>query len=115
MDAIGPRMKMNPPVRLRVGGPWRGAAGGARAMARVDMVASDHAPHTAAEKLGGDIWSAHAGAVGVETSVAVLLTRAVAAGRLVAGAVRGGDLGRAGARLGLARQGPAGRSARTRT
>ena len=46
------------------------------------MVASDHAPHTAAEKLGGDIWSAHAGAVGVETSVAVMLTRAVATGRL---------------------------------
>jgi len=49
---------------------------------RVDMVASDHAPHTSAEKLGGDIWSAHAGAVGVETSMSVMLTLAVATGRL---------------------------------
>ncbi len=81
MAAVGPRMKMNPPVRLRRDGHaealLRGLADG-----RVDMVASDHAPHTAAEKLEGDIWLAHAGAAGVETSVAVLLTRAVAAGRL---------------------------------
>ena len=81
MDVIGPRMKMNPPVRSR-------AAGHAAALlealsdGRVDMVASDHAPHTAAEKLGGDIWSAHAGAIGVETSVPVVLSRAVATGRL---------------------------------
>ncbi len=76
MDRIGPRMKMNPPVRLRSGGHGeallRGLADG-----RVEMVASDHAPHTVVDKLGGDIWSAHAGAVGVETSPAVLLSRAV--------------------------------------
>ena len=81
MATIGPRMKMNPPVRPRSNGHGeallRGLADG-----RVDMVASDHAPHTAAEKLVGDMWSAHAGAVGVETSTSVLLTQAVATGRL---------------------------------
>ncbi len=81
MTDVGPRMKMNPPVRLAEDGHGeallRGLAAG-----RVDMVASDHAPHTAAEKLGGDIWAAHAGAAGVETSVAVLLTLGVDAGHL---------------------------------
>jgi len=81
MDAIGPRMKMNPPVRPRAGGHGDALLAGL-ALGTVDMVASDHAPHTSAEKLGGDIWTAHAGAVGVETSVAVMLTRAVAAGPL---------------------------------
>ena len=81
MAAIGPRMKMNPPVRLA------SEAHGAALLAglvegRVDMIASDYAPHTAAEKLGGDIWAAHAGAVGVETSVPIVLTRAVATGQL---------------------------------
>ncbi len=74
-------MKMNPPVRLRSAGHGAALLDGL-ADGRVDMVASDHAPHTAAEKLDGDIWSAHAGAVGVETSVAVLLSRGVATGRL---------------------------------
>ena len=81
MDVIGPRMKMNPPVRLRSEGHGEALLAGL-ARGAVDMVASDHAPHTEADKLGGDIWSAHAGAVGVETSPSVLLTRAVAAGRL---------------------------------
>jgi dihydroorotase len=81
MDVVGPRMKMNPPVRSRTEGHGEALLDGL-ADGRLDMVASDHAPHTASEKLGGDIWSAHAGAVGVETSVAVMLTRAVATGRL---------------------------------
>jgi dihydroorotase len=81
MDAIGPRMKMNPPVRSRSAGHAAALLEGL-ADGRLDMVASDHAPHTAAEKLSGDIWSAHAGAAGVETSVAVVLSRAVATGRL---------------------------------
>ena len=76
MDTIGPRMKMNPPVRLRSEGHGEALLRGL-ALGIVDMVASDHAPHTAADKLGGDIWSAHAGAVGVETSPAVLLSRAI--------------------------------------
>jgi dihydroorotase len=81
MATVGPRMKMNPPVRLRVPGHGQALLEGL-ADGRVDMVASDHAPHTAPEKLGGDIWAAHSGAVGVETSVSVLLTRAVGTGRL---------------------------------
>ena len=114
MDAIGPRMKMNPPVRLRSEGHGEallaGLAGGA-----VDMVASDHAPHTDADKLGGDIWSAHAGAVGVETSPSVLLTRAVAAGRLTLERFVDGDLQPSRRASGACVARAAGRSAPTRT
>ncbi len=81
MSRIGLRMKMNPPVRLRSEGHGAALLDGL-VDGRVTMIASDHAPHTAADKLGTDIWSAHAGAVGVETSVPVLLTLGVATGRL---------------------------------
>ena len=51
----------------------------------IDCVATDHAPHTAAEKLledpFGDTWSAVSGFVGLETAVPAMLTF-VAEGRL---------------------------------
>ena len=80
MATLGPLLKMNPPVRLRSEHHGESLLKGL-ADGRVTMVASDHAPHTWAEK-SGDMWSAHAGAPGVETLVPVLLDRAVGSGRL---------------------------------
>ncbi|MDR3148389.1 MAG: dihydroorotase family protein [Treponema sp.] len=74
---LGTRMKVNPPVR----GPedrealWRGIAEGS-----IDMIATDHAPHTAEEK-DRPLWEASPGIAGVETSVPLMLT-AVNRGRL---------------------------------
>ena len=41
----------------------------------VDMVASDHAPHTKEEKITENIWVAAAGVIGVETSIPLMLTQ----------------------------------------
>ena len=57
----------------------------ALAAGRIDMVASDHAPHTRAEKSGRDVWQVASGFSGVEILLPLLLT-AVNQGQL--------DLGR---------------------
>jgi dihydroorotase len=41
----------------------------------IDIVASDHAPHTLEEKTGRDVWSVRAGLPGLETTLPLLLTR----------------------------------------
>jgi dihydroorotase len=74
---LGGRMKVYPPIR----GPedqaalWEGIADGT-----IDMIASDHAPHTAAEK-EKSLWEASSGLSGVETSVRLMLNE-VNRGRL---------------------------------
>ena len=66
---LGPLLKMNPPVR----GPehnnalWQGLKDGT-----VDMIATDHSPHTREEKFKPSIWEAIAGWPGVETSVSLM-------------------------------------------
>ena len=40
----------------------------------IDIVASDHAPHTLGEKTGSDMWSVRPGMPGLETTLPVLLT-----------------------------------------
>jgi dihydroorotase len=74
---LGTRMKANPPVRDGEDREalWRGIAEGT-----IDMIASDHAPHTAEEK-ERPLWDAPSGIAGVETSAALMLT-AVSRGRL---------------------------------
>jgi dihydroorotase len=74
LNALGPVLKMNPPVRTREHGEalYRGLLEGI-----VDFVASDHAPHTEEEKMKGNIWEAVAGFVGVETMMQVMLSEAV--------------------------------------
>ncbi|ESS07043.1 MAG: dihydroorotase related cyclic amidohydrolase [uncultured archaeon A07HB70] len=63
---------MNPPLRS----PARRAALYERLVdGRVDVVATDHAPHARAEKAAG-VWSAPSGVPGVETMVPLLLARA---------------------------------------
>jgi len=69
----GPNAKFNPPPRDRPDNEalWRGLADGT-----IDMIASDHAPHSVQEKEEGryDIWKAPPGTPGVESRLPLLLT-----------------------------------------
>jgi dihydroorotase len=66
---LGTLGKMNPPLRKRrsLQYVWNGLNDGT-----IDIVASDHAPHTESEKMT-DIWSAPAGVPGVETMLPLML------------------------------------------
>ncbi len=72
------RFKMNPPIRSRadhdalIAGVQDGT---------VDIIATDHAPHTAAEKAGG-LRNAKNGVVGLETAFPVLYTELVKPGTI---------------------------------
>lgn len=77
---VGPLLKMNPPVRSRDHGEalWQGLLEG-----HIDMIATDHSPHTLEEK-GCDIngkmekaaiWDCISGFCGVETAVPLMLTQ----------------------------------------
>ncbi len=79
MEKVGPLLKMNPPVRSRDHAEvlWDGLLKG-----YIDMIATDHSPHTLEEK-GSDIygkmtkpaiWDCISGFCGVETAVPVILT-----------------------------------------
>ena len=69
---LGTYGRMNPPLRSeqRREAVFERVADGA-----VDMIATDHAPHTRAEK-DTDIWSAPSGVPGVETALPLLLAAA---------------------------------------
>jgi len=60
-----------PPVREKVHAEalWMGIKDGT-----VDVVASDHAPHTLAEKMADVVWNVKTGVVGLETMLPLLLT-----------------------------------------
>ena len=64
--------KFTPPARARDGGEldamWLALAAG-----EIDLVSSDHAPATAAQKRDGSIWDVHFGLPGVDTTLSVLL------------------------------------------
>jgi dihydroorotase len=66
---LGTLGKMNPPLRKRrsLQYVWNGLNDGT-----IDIVASDHAPHSESEKMT-DIWSAPAGVPGVETMLPLML------------------------------------------
>jgi allantoinase len=81
MDTLGERLRMNPPVRYRSEGHGDYLLEGLND-GRVNMIATDHSPHTKEEKLTGDIWTAISGFPGVETSVRFFLTNGVNAGRM---------------------------------
>ncbi len=78
-DRVGNVLRVNPPVRERGHGETLLAA---LADGRIDAIATDHAPHTPAEKRGDTVWDVTSGFVGVEISVALFLTRGVNAGRM---------------------------------
>jgi dihydroorotase len=71
-------IRVNPPVREQRHqiGLWEGLRDGT-----IDLIATDHAPHTPTEKLRNDIWTADCGFPGVETQMPIMLTQ-VQAGRL---------------------------------
>jgi dihydroorotase len=66
--------RVNPPIR---GGDDAAALRAALADGRIDMVATDHAPHRAEEKQRASIWDVPSGFAGVETMLSLLLTRGV--------------------------------------
>ncbi len=70
-------IRVNPPVRESVNNEplWAGLIDGT-----IDMIATDHAPHTPEEKTRADIWSVDCGFPGVETQMPLMLTE-VASGR----------------------------------
>jgi len=74
----GSLIRVNPPVREKVHQDqlWTAVRDGT-----IDMIATDHAPHTATEKHNDDIWCADCGFTGVETQMPLMLTQVVA-GRL---------------------------------
>ncbi|QIB76148.1 dihydroorotase [Halogeometricum borinquense] len=69
---LGTYGRMNPPLRSedRREGMWERVASG-----EIDIVATDHAPHTRAEK-DADLWDAPSGVPGVETMLPLLLEEA---------------------------------------
>jgi dihydroorotase len=69
LDELGTFGRMNPPLRSEA---RRAAVFERVADGTVDIVATDHAPHTRAEKDAG-IWDAPSGVPGVETALPLLL------------------------------------------
>ncbi len=78
MKRLGNVMRVNPPIREpgHAEPLWQALRDGV-----VDMIATDHAPHTIAEKTDPNVWRCCCGFPGVETAVPLMLTQ-VAAGRL---------------------------------
>ena len=74
---FGGIIRVNPPVREPANQDplWRALQTGL-----IDMVATDHAPHTPEEKTRPDIWTVDCGFPGVETQMPIMLTE-VARGR----------------------------------
>ncbi len=79
MAELGSVLRMNPPVRAPGHGDYllQGVVDG-----RIEMIATDHSPHTAEEKRNDDIWKAISGFCGVENSLRLFLTYAVNTGRM---------------------------------
>ena len=77
-DRLGSVIRVNPPVREPKDAKaiWEALQTGV-----VDMIATDHAPHTPEEKHNDIIWKADCGFPGVETQMPLMLTE-VAAGRM---------------------------------
>lgn len=70
-DRLGSLIRVNPPVREATDSAaiWDGIRDGT-----VDMIATDHAPHTPEEKCNDNIWKADCGFPGVETQMPLMLT-----------------------------------------
>jgi len=77
-DRLGSVIRVNPPVREAKDAA---AIRDALASGVVDMIATDHAPHTPEEKRNAVIWNADCGFPGVETQMPLMLSE-VAAGRM---------------------------------
>jgi dihydroorotase len=71
MRALGGIMRLNPPIReARHNQPlWDALMDGT-----IDMIATDHAPHSPDEKTRESIWDCDCGFPGVETQMSLMLT-----------------------------------------
>jgi dihydroorotase len=74
LEPLRTRLRVNPPVRTgeHAAALWQALHDGT-----VDMVATDHAPHTPEEKFNPDIWQALSGFTGTETLLPLLLSEGV--------------------------------------
>jgi dihydroorotase len=72
---LGPFRKFTPPARARSARDLE-RMWDALADRRIHHVSSDHAPSTAAQKTGGEIWDVHFGLPGIDTTLPVLLDAA---------------------------------------
>jgi dihydroorotase len=72
-DRLGGIIRVNPPVREARNQAllWNALANGT-----IDLIATDHAPHSPEEKTRNDIWSVDCGFPGVETQMPLMLTEA---------------------------------------
>jgi dihydroorotase len=70
-DKFGGIVRVNPPVREA---PNRQPLWDALMDGTVDIIATDHAPHTPEEKTRNDIWTVDCGFPGVETQMPLMLT-----------------------------------------
>jgi len=72
LKKLGSLLKMNPPIRTKESAEalWQGLKDGT-----IDVIATDHSPHTREEKLNPNIWEAIAGFPGVETLLPLMLTQ----------------------------------------
>jgi allantoinase len=77
-DTYGNLIKLNPPIRPAsdVAALWDGVTRG-----QIQVLATDHAPHTLDEQHETDVWRAPGGFIGLETMLPLMLTE-VAKGRL---------------------------------
>jgi allantoinase len=73
----GPLRKFTPPARARSSADLDQMWEAVRTGDGVDYISSDHAPSTRAQKLEGDIWSAHFGLPGLDTTSGILIDAAV--------------------------------------
>jgi dihydroorotase len=71
MLQLGGILRLNPPIReARHNEPlWNALLEGV-----IDMIATDHAPHTPLEKMRESIWDCDCGFPGVETQMSIMLT-----------------------------------------
>src|SRR5580700_3767337 len=70
-ERFGGIVRVNPPVREA---PNRQPLWDALMDGTIDMIATDHAPHTPEEKTRNDIWTVDCGFPGVETQMPLMLT-----------------------------------------
>lgn len=79
ISEYGSMAKMNPPLRTVEDryGIIEGIKDGT-----IDMIATDHAPHSAEEKAIEPMWKAPSGIIGLETSLALAVTKLVRKGHL---------------------------------
>ncbi len=70
-ERVGGMLTMMPPLRSKtqVDALWKGISEGS-----VDVLGSDHAPHTMEEKSASSIWDAKVGVPGLETTLPLMLT-----------------------------------------